>query len=127
MDDDEFRRITAEFQQRVLELLTSGINEAFDRALAGLPRDAVPSEMRRRRPAAEQQRKPKMRRRMEPIIQAVEAPEPQPPAAPVEPDGPKPPRSPRAKGASRSEVDRLVEQGLARRLADDSPTTAPPQ
>lgn len=118
MFDDGLRRITDEFRQQVLELLVACIDEAFDRALADLPRvktststaaTASPPRKRRSKKAPKPQ-----------LVAVIEAlPEPDPLEAAE-------PRRTRNKGASRDEIDRLVEEGLARRLAEDGAVTAPP-
>lgn len=127
MIEDELARLVDEFRDQVLDLLTRLINEAFDQALAASDLSKRPKATTARAPQQQHSDRPRPRRSRGPKATQIAATTDRP--APPEDDDrsemtsppttktaqPRPRRS--AKGPSRDEIERLVQAGLASRLA----------
>jgi hypothetical protein len=121
--EEQLQHCIEELKQGVLEVLIRHINEAFARALAPLEliepaRAAPPSRPRVRRSNSRPHAEPQhaVLETASTLLKNGSEPAAAPPATP---------RRSRAKGPSREEIDRLVEAGLASRLASQATATAP--
>jgi hypothetical protein len=128
MLEKQLQRCIDELKQDVLEVLTRHINEAFAHVLRSLgstetATTATPqSRPVRARRKGTRPRPPHAREVLEATPEAAKPNAADASQAPAEPTATRPRRG--SKGPSREEIARLVEAGLAARLASEATATA---